>query len=460
MLRFFVNLMCCLFFWLFYVLLHFFVALFMNKKILNLAIPNIISNLSVPLLSIVDLVLMGYLEGDAYIGAVALGGMVFNFIFWGLGFLRMGTTGFTAQAFGEQNLNEAVTILTRALVVAICAALAVILLQIPIAHISFSLIQGSQEVENIAQSYFFIRVYAAPATLALYALNGWFLGMQNARATMFISILVNLANIIFNYLLVVKLGLKAEGVAWGTVIAQYLGLLAAIIIFVRRYRFLYSYISLKKAFQKTDLWRFFKVNNDIFLRTLALIFAYSFFSAESARYGDQMLAANSLLLQFSLFISYGLDGFAFAGESLVGEAIGAKNPSMLRKTIRYIFYWGFGLAAIFTLVYGVAGQAILELMTNKTAIIILAMQYIGWVVISPFINVFCVIWDGVYIGATASKAMRNTTIVATFVVFLPVYYITQAWWQNHAMWLGFTLFMLARGVGLAVLAKKHLRISA
>ena len=309
----------------------------MNKKILHLAIPNIISNVSVPLLSMVDLMLMGHLESETYIGAVALGGMIFNFIFWGLGFLRMGTTGFTAQALGNRKLDEAVSVLVRAGGVAFLAAFVVILLQVPIGWLSFYLIQGSVEVEKIALSYFYIRIYAAPAALGLYALNGWFLGMQNAKAPMFISLLVNIANIGLNYWLVIRMGLKAEGVALGTVIAQYLGLLVGVLIFINRYRKLFKYFSLKNALQKSDLWQFFRVNNDIFIRTIALITTFSFFYAESAKFGNQMLAANSLLMQFLSLMAYGVDGFAFAAESLVGKAVGARDKALLRHTIRYIF---------------------------------------------------------------------------------------------------------------------------
>ncbi|WP_299463136.1 MATE family efflux transporter [uncultured Microscilla sp.] len=430
----------------------------MNKKILNLAIPNIISNVSVPLLSMVDLMLMGHLESEAYIGAVALGGMIFNFIFWGLGFLRMGTTGFTAQSLGNRRLDESVMTLVRALAVAMLAALIILLLQAPLAHVSFMLIQGSTEVEHIARSYFYIRIYAAPAALGLYALNGWFLGMQNAKAPLFISVLVNVANIGLNYLLVVRWGMKAEGVALGTVMAQYMGFLAAIGIFAWRYRKLFKYIVLKKAFQKADLWVFFKVNNDIFIRTLALISTFSFFYAESAKYGDQMLAVNSLLMQFLSLMAYGVDGFAFAAESLVGKAIGAKDGTLLHKSIRYIFRWGIGLAGLFSFTYWLAGEAVLGIMTDKTQVIVLASEFMPWVVLAPLVNAFCFIWDGIYIGATASKAMRNTTIIATFAVFLPAYFSTQHWWQNHGLWFAFTLFMATRGIGLAWLAKRYIRI--
>lgn len=431
----------------------------MNKKILRLAIPNIISNISVPLLSVVDLILMGHLDSEAYIGAVALAGMIFNFIFWGLGFLRMGTTGFTAQALGNRQLSESVMILTRALAVALLGAITIMLLQVPIAKLSFVLIQGSSEVERIAESYFYIRIYAAPATLGLYAFNGWFLGMQNAKAPMFISVLVNVANIVFNYLLVVHWGMKAEGVALGTVIAQYMGLIAAIVIFSRRYRKLFKYMAFKQAFRKSDLWIFFKVNNDIFIRTLALIFAFSFFYAESAKYGDQMLAVNSLLMQFLFLMAYGVDGFAFAAESLVGKAVGARDGALLQKSIRYIFRWGIGLAALFSLFYGIAGQWMLQLMTDKQQVITLALGFMPWVIFTPPTNAFCVVWDGIYIGATASKAMRNTTLIATFVVFLPAYYISHVWWGNHGLWFAFTLFMTARGIGLAWLAKRHIMVA-
>lgn len=432
----------------------------MNKSILRLAIPNIISNLTVPLLSFVDIALMGHLDSEVYIGAIALGGIIFNYIFWSLGFLRMGTTGFTAQAYGRENWEEVFLILIRALGVAILAASVLLILQYPIAELSFLLIEGSPEVEAEARSYFYARIYAAPATVSLYALMGWFLGIQNARIPMFTAILINVANIGFSFWFVVGLGYSASGVAWGTVLAQYLGCFFALSIFLSRYKTLWKYWSLEAILQRKALLEFFRVNQDIFIRTLVLVFAFSFFYAQSAAYGDTLLAVNSILLQFNMMLAFGIDGFAFAAESLVGKYLGARDQSALKKVIQYIFYWGMALALVFTLVYSLGGDSIMHLLTKHEEVIALAQHYQFWILIAPVIHSVCFIWDGIYIGATASRAMRNSTFIATFGAYLPVYYLSADYLENHALWLAMTVFMMARGLVLSLWAKRMIYAKA
>ncbi len=428
----------------------------MNRRILRLAIPNIISNLTVPMLSFVDTALMGHLGDPAYIGAIAIGGMIFNFVFWGFGFLRMGTTGFTAQALGKHRLDESFFVLARALSVAGTGAFLLIIFQYPIAELSFYLVKASDEVERLARTYFYIRIYAAPATIASYALLGWFLGMQNATVPMLISIVVNVANVVFNLWFVQYLGMTSDGVAWGTVIAQYIGLVITLGIFLAYNRKLLKYWLPEAIYQKQALLQFFQVNNDILLRTLALLFAFSFFYAESATYGDVLLAVNSVLLQFNVMLAFGVDGFAYAAESLVGKYVGAHDPRLLRKAIRYLFAWGMGLAVIFTLGYGLGYEAILYVLTDQQEVIERSQPFVIWILLAPLVNSVCFIWDGIYIGATASKAMRNSTFIATFLVFLPTYYLTESYLGNHALWLAMTLFMVTRGIALSWLAPKYI----
>jgi MATE family multidrug resistance protein len=428
----------------------------MNKKILRLAIPNIVSNLSIPLLSSVDTIVVGHLDNVAYLGAIAIGSMIFNFIYMGLGFLRMGTTGLSAQAVGSKNDQETILVLGRAISVALAAAVLLLLSQYLIAAISFELVKGTHEVEFFAREYFFIRIWAAPATLSLYAFHGWFLGVQNAKYPLILSLFVNIANIIFNLTFIYQFGMKSDGAALGTVIAQYLGLFLAVFLFLKKYRRFLVHLVLKKVIEFQPLKKFFQINFDILIRTLALIFAFSFFTAKSAEYGEHILAANTILINLWMIIAYGVDGFAFAAESLVGKFIGAKENLKLKLVIRYLFYWGFGMASVLSLFYWVGSNKIVALFTDNKTVINLALKYYTWTIFAPLINSFCFIWDGIYIGATETKPMRNSLLFSTIIIFLPAFYLTKGIIGNDSLWLAMTLFMAARGVTLFVYSKKYI----
>lgn len=428
----------------------------MNRRILNLAIPNIISNLSVPLLGAVDTALVGHLEEAYYLGAIALGSMIFNFIFWGFGFLRMGTTGLTAQAFGEQDKTESIMILARALTVAGVFSLLILLLQVWIADLSFWLVEASPEVERYTRLYFDIRIYTAPATLSLYAINGWFLGMQNARYPMIVTIVLNAINIALDVYFVHSLGMHVDGVALGTLIARYAGLTLAVILLVVKYRdwlrgYLHDLLLEVKALKK-----FFSVNRDIFIRTLCLIFTFSFFTAKSASFGDVVLAANSILLQLWMIVSYGIDGFAFAAESLIGRYTGSGQQKRVNLTVKYCFFWGTGIGLLASIVYAVFNVQILYIFTDQTEVIDMAMVYFLWTIAGPTVSSFSYIWDGIFIGATVTGPMRDTMLIATLACFLPAYFVGVQFLGNHALWLALTLFMIARGISLAVYAPKHI----
>jgi MATE family multidrug resistance protein len=426
----------------------------MNREILKLALPNIVSNITIPLLGLIDLALMGHLGSEVYIGAISLGGVIFNFIYWGFGFLRMSTSGFTAQAFGDNNQKESITILIRALLVAGAISALILLLQAPIAWASFKIIGGSGEVETLASEYFRIRVWAAPAALSLFVFSGWFLGMQNARYPMIIAISVNVVNILLSAFFVFVLNMKSEGVALGTALSQYVGLAIAAVLLLKKYRPLLSEISKQGVFNVKILTNFFKVNSDIFIRSFCIILVFTFFTSKSASINDTILAVNSLLIQLLLFFSFFIDGFAFAGEAMVGKYVGARKPLHLKKVVKLLFYWGAGLALVFTLIYIPGVQLILQLLTSQTDVIQSARPFLFWVILIPFASFSSFIWDGVYIGATASKAMRNTLLASTFLVFAPVYYFLNPVWENHSLWLGMILFMLSRGVIQTFLYKK------
>lgn len=432
----------------------------MNRKILDLAIPNIISNITIPLLGLVDIALMGHLESDSYIGAIALGSLIFNFIYWGFGYLRMGTSGFTAQAFGRRDLPETINVFSRAVLIALIGGLSLIILQKPIEYLSFYILKGEQDVEALASTYFRIRIWAAPAALLQFAFMGWFIGMQNARIPMLVAIVTNMVNILFNYLFVMVWGYDSDGVAYGTVIAQYSGLIVALFFFRKYFSKLLRHWSRKAAFQLGKLKEFMLVNTDIFIRTMCLVLVFSFFTARSARADvldsseETILAVNSLLMQFFMFFSFLIDGFAHASEALIGKFVGSGSRDSLNKVVRLLFIWGLGISLAFTLVYLVAAKPIINLLTDLQEVKDNAQPYIFWIIMVPLLSFAAFLWDGIYIGATAGKAMRNSMLIATAVVFFPAYWILYRLMGNHGLWFAFILFLLARGLSMTFMANK------
>lgn len=430
----------------------------MNKKILQLAGPNIISNISIPLLGIVDMALMGHLGSDDYIGAIALGSLIFNFIYWSLGFLRMGTSGFTAQAYGRGDRSETILVFSRAAFISIGISVLLIALQRPIELFSFAILNGESNVENLAMAYFRIRVWAAPAALGQFALLGFFLGMQNARLPMYVLVSTNIINIIFNYIFVMILGMGSDGVALGTVIAQYSGFLLAIYFLWKHFGELFTLWSGKAMLQWNRFREFLMVNKDIFIRTMCLVIVFSFFTAssasadQSAEGEDTILAVNSLLMQFFMFFSFLIDGFAHAAEALTGRYIGEKNGTALGKSVRILFAWGSGIAIFFTVLYLGVGGFIFNLLTNNPEVITNAEPYFFWVILIPIVSFVAFIWDGIFIGATAGKQMRNAMLLSTL-LFFPAYYLLNRTMGNHGLWLAFILFMAARGVTMSLMTR-------
>ena len=425
-----------------------------NKQIIRLTIPNIISNFSIPLLGAVDTALMGRLESEHYLGAVGIGGIIFSFIYWGFGFLRMATTGLTAQAYGENDNAECGLLLQRGLSIGIIASLLLLIVQWILADVSFALIATSSEVEQLARTYFHVRIFAAPATLCLHAFHGVFLGLQNAHYPMLLTILVNLINIILNLIFVNVLGMKVEGVALATVIAQYVGLILASALFFTRYRSLLTTWDFRIILAFSKLKRFLSISSDIFIRTLCLVFSHAFFTAKSAALSDTFLAINTILLQYINLMSYAIDGFAFAAESMVGKYKGAQDMQNLKRTARYIFLWAFLFGGAITLIFALFGQQLLHLFTDQAKLIEQAKPYLIWIIVAPVVNVAAYIWDGIYLGATISKPLRNAMIVA-MLLFLGAVYLLMPF-GNHGLWGALTVLLVVRGVLLTVLAPKHL----
>ncbi|MBR9920736.1 MAG: MATE family efflux transporter [Bacteroidetes bacterium] len=418
----------------------------MNKEILRLAIPNILSNISTPLLSTVDTVLMGQLSKE-HLGAIGIGAMIFNFIYWNFGFLRMGTTGLTAQAYGKGSEKEIIHTLGRAVLLGLLLAAGLLLLQYPLAWVGIDLMNVSGSQADLVSRYFFIRICAAPASLALYAMFGWFFGMQNAIIPLVLTIVINIVNILLSFYLVRTLGWSVEGVAWGTVVAQYVGLILAVVFFLARYRHFLSAFRRKTMLQWEELARFLSINKDIFIRTVFLTVAFGFLYSRSAASGEMILAVNTILLQFLNWMSYGVDGFAFAAESLVGKYAGRKDESGTRRAISVSFYWGMGLAALFSLVYLLFGKTLFGYFTADADVVQNGMIYLWWMIILPIIGTPCYIWDGVFVGLTASRSMRNA-MFWSFIVFIGSYWILKTPLGNHGLWLAMLLFLGARGLTL------------
>lgn len=416
----------------------------MNREILRLAIPNIISNVSVPLLSTVDTALMGRMS-ELHIGAVGIGSMIFNFVYWNFGFLRMGTTGLTAQAFGKKDDSGIVNTFGRAVLVVLVVAATILLLQFPIGELSLFLMNTDEQQGALVSEYFYIRVWAAPATLASYAIMGWFFGMQNAIYPLILTVVVNVVNIVMSFLLVYQMGMDVDGVAYGTLIAQYVGLFLGVYLIYRKYRSLFVQFKRAAILKWEELKRFLQLNGDIFIRTFCITFVFAFFYSRSSAEGEMILAVNTILMQFFTWMSYGVDGFAFASESLVGKYAGAGNKAKTNQAIKLIFFWGMGMAGAFALAYGLFGDHFLRLFTNQQDVINAAAPFLIWMVLFPLLSTPCFLWDGVFIGLTASKAMRNSMILA-LVVFIVTYYSMNTVWDNHGLWLAMLVFMLARGV--------------
>lgn len=416
-----------------------------DKEILNIAIPSIVSNITVPLLGMVDVAIMGHLGNAAYIGAIAVGSMIFNVIYWLFGFLRMGTSGMTSQAYGARNHEEVTKLLLRSQLIGLLIALAIILLKYPIAQGALFLMRPTPEISQMAQRYFEVCIWGAPAMLGLYGFMGWFIGMQNTRIPMFISIMQNVVNICVSLALVLFAGMNIEGVAIGTLVAQWSGMLAAVGFFMAHYRpKLLIHFNIKGVITQSAMTSFFKVNRDIFLRTLFLVSVNFFFTSAGAAQGTMMLAVNTLLLQLHTIFSYFMDGFAYAGEAVGGKYYGAKNKFAFNDTIRRLFVWGGAMVLAFTLLYALGGRGFLALLTNDQQVIISALPYFGWTIALPLAGMAAFIWDGVFIGITATRGMLTSSALAAL-LFFATFYLLRPFLGNHALWLAFILYLASRG---------------
>lgn len=400
----------------------------LDKEILRLALPSILANLTVPLVGMVDIAVAGHLDASAaaLIGGISVGSLMFDMLYWNFGFLRAGTGGLTAQAYGRKDVADCSANLKRGVGLALLIAAVMLLLQWPFQKFFFLFVHSSDEVARLALEYFYIRIWAAPATLSLMAIRGWFIGMQDTFSSMLTDLIVNGMNIAASIIIAMGIqplgfeGIGFKGIAWGTVVAQYSGFAAAgVIIFLKYSNVLKT--SAGNIFSGEQMKRFFSVNSDLFVRSLCLIAVYIGFTAISARFGDLLLAVCSIMMKLLMIFSYFTDGFAFAGEALTGRFIGEKSVDGVCRTVKSTFIWAMGIGVLFVGIYAVSGEPLFRLMTSDTTVVEAGKAFLPWLTLIPLVGCPAFTWDGIYIGATATRAMRDANlwcVVSFFGVWL------------------------------------------
>lgn len=426
----------------------------MNKKILRLAGPSILANITVPLVGMADLAIAGRLGDAAAIGGVAIGTMLFDLLYWNLGFLRVGTGGKAAQSYGKRDFRESVNILVQSLGTALLSALFLLIIQYFYILGAFAILETTPQVEAMAKEYFFIRIWAAPATLSLFAFKGWFIGMQNTLSPMVTDIVVNVFNIVLSVIFAFPMKMGIAGIALGTVAAQYIGLTSAVLLLTRYYKKLFKYINLKASLKIREMKDFFILNGNLFLRSASLLLVYTGFTALSATYGDKLLAVSTIMMKLMLLYSYMVDGFAYAGEALTGRYVGSRDMTSLKRAVKLLFAWTFIIAAISTLAYLFAGEPIFRLLTNNAEVLEASGPFMPWLLVVPVISCVAFMWDGIYIGATASSAIRNTMIVSAAGFFI-TYYATKGVIGIQALYLAYSAHLIIRSIMMTFMARKE-----
>lgn len=429
-----------------------------HRQVWRIAGPMIIANISTPLLGMVDTAMVGHLSAAHYLGAVAIGGMIFTFVFWGFGFLRMATTGLTSQAYGENSTVKMQAVLMQSIWLALMIALLLLLIQLPIRNLALQLVSSSQDVEYFAAIYFDIRIWSAPATLVNYAILGWLIGREASKAALLMVLVINIVNILLDGLFVMGLGMDVDGVALASVIAEYSGLLIGLLL-LKHYGLNKAGIRLslsKKVLKQSR--HGLHVHGNVMIRTFLLISCFALFTTQGARQGDTVLAANSVLLNFITFMAFVLDGFANATEALTGKAIGRKSPVMLKRALILSAFWSILMAILFSLLYLLFGPWIIRLLTGIDAVIEFASMHLVWVIIVPLVAAWSYLLDGLFVGATRSREMRNTMLFAAICCYLPAFYLLQPY-GNHGLWAALIIFLAARGISQSFYIGKIMRLA-
>ena len=427
----------------------------MNKQILRLAIPSILANITIPLVGLVDTAIVGHISDAHAIGGIAIGTMLFDLLYWNFGFLRVGTSGMTAQAFGSGDHEQCARLLAQSVGIALIGAALIWLLQWLFVTAALAIVPCSAEVASFARDYFFVRVWAAPATLSLMAIKGWFIGMQDTVSPMITDIVVNVVNMAVSYALAVYTPLDALGVAYGTVVAQFTGLLLSIVILMWKYRHVWLGVSFLRLLRDMrGMRQLISLNANLFVRSLCFMIVYVGFTSLSSLYGDTDLAVCSILMKLFMLFSYFVDGFAYAGEALVGKYIGQqKNSPPFREgegvglLVRLLFLWSLGVGVVFTVIFALWSMPMYRMMTNDAMVLGRLTDFTAWLIAMPIVSTLAFMWDGVYTGATAGKQIRNSMILAA-IGFVLGYVATAHWWGVHALFVGYFLHLAARVIYL------------
>ncbi len=419
-----------------------------HGRVWRLALPIMISNLTIPLLGAVDTAVVGHLPESYHLGAVAIGAMLFSYIYWGFGFLKMGTTGTVAQAWGAGNGGEVRAAMARALLLAAIISVLVLLFQWPIIKFALAVLDGSALVESTASDYFLIRIWGTPAALTNYVLLGWFIGVQNTRAALLVNLVMNGLNVILDLVFVIGFGWGVPGVAAATLISEYVAMAVAVVIVLHQLRQIEGVLHRQLVLSMQRLRQMMALNGNIFVRTFCLILAFSAFTAIGAKLGDDILAANAVIMTFLQITAYGLDGFSHAAEALVGGFLGARNRDALRRTVKLCGLWALIFAAGYMLIFVVGGQYLVRLLTSVPAVVALADELIIWAIVSPPIAVWSFLFDGIFVGAMRGRDMRNGMVIS-LAIYLLALWPAFTYWGVHGMWLALMVFFAVRGITLA-----------
>lgn len=424
------------------------------RSIAALAAPAVVTNLTTPVLALCDVAIVGHMGNAVFIAAIAVGGTMFNMLYWLCGFLRMGSSGTTAQAYGAGDIEGAHVIGRRALLLALAMGLVFILLRYPLCEALMKLIDAQGATDEMASQYFLICIWGAPAVLSTFVLTGWFLGMQNSRIPMWVSVFTVLFNILVSVVLVFRAGLKIEGVAYGTLSAQWAGLIVAFIAYLKRYGM--PRVDMRRFFDMSEISRFFRINSDIFLRTLCLVAVTMWFTRIGAMQGTVMLAVNTLLMQLFTIFSYMMDGIAFSAEALCGRYSGAGDNAALKRTVNGLMTLGAIFSVAFTLVYFFGGDAFLSILSSNHEVVNRAGEYEGWAVSIPVVSVMAFVWDGIMIGLTRTRAMLLSMLIGA-IIYFGLYFMLFPHIGNHGLWIAFLSYLFARGLTLYIIGTRDLR---
>ena len=425
-----------------------------NREVVRLAVPSILANITVPLVGIVDTAIAGHLGDAALIGGIAIGTMLFDLLYWNMGFLRVGTGGITAQAYGRGDMKASIGTFSQGIATSLIVSLIVLAIQWLFAEGMFLLVDCSPEVERVARNYFFIRIWAAPATLALFVFKGWFIGMQNTVFPMITDLWVNIVNMVASWLLSFYTPLGISGVAVGTLVAQWTGLVLALVLMRSKYRDLLQKTTIFHSMKWKYFKRFFSVNSFLFVRSMLMLVVYEGFTIFAARFGDVELAVSSVMMKLLMLYSYFVDGFAYAGEAMAGRFIGEKNRPSLNETVKYVFLWGAVIGVVSTVAYAIFPRAIIGLLTDNAEVIGASESYLFWLLLMPVLSCVAFIWDGIYIGATASRPLM-VCMIWSAAGFIAAFYLCAPHFGAQALYIAYFVHLIARSVYLTLVARRN-----